>query len=251
LPRAEQARAALAAATAKAAEADADQRRVRALFQEHVASQQEFDNVDARAKAARAQVAQAGDALTEVQVLLGETTVVAPFDGVVADRRVDPGDMAGPGQPVIVIHDPSSLRIEAHVSEGCAGAIGMGMEVPVRFDAPPRVFVVRIEEVAPGADPQSRTLLIKAGLPPAPDLRPGAFGTVQTPCGKHDALLIPSVAVTRTGQLETVRVVADGAMQTRHVRTGKRYGDYAEVLSGLREGEKIFVEADGAPKPDA
>jgi multidrug efflux pump subunit AcrA (membrane-fusion protein) len=68
------------------------------------------------------------------------------------------------------------------------------------------------------------------------------FGRLLLPCGTKTALLIPASAVQHTGQLELVRVLEGGEAQLRHVRTGKVYGDRIEVLSGLREGERILSE---------
>jgi RND family efflux transporter MFP subunit len=246
--RADQARAALAAAEAQAAQADADLRRGQTLFRKGASTQQELDGVEARSKSTRAQVAQARDALTEVQVLLGDTSMRAPFDGVVAERLVDPGDMAVPGKPIAVIHDPGSLRLETHVPEGCAGMLSLGMDVTARIDSPVREAAARIEEIAPAADPQSRTFLVKAALPALPGLRPGTFGSLRTPCGAHVALLVPPAAVSRSGQLEAVRLVVDGDIRTRNVRTGKTYGDRVEVLSGLQEGQRVIVELDTADR---
>jgi len=240
--RAEQARAALAAAQAQAAQADSDQRRAQALFKKQAATQQDLDAANARAKAARAQVAQARDAIAEVEVIVGDTTIRAPFDGIVAQRLVDPGDMAVPGKPVVVIQDPRSLRLETHVAERCIGALSLGAQVPVRFDTPEQEITARIEEIAPMADPQSRTFLVKAALPADSGVQPGVFGTLRAPCGKHLALLVPSSAIVRMGQLEAVRLLADGEQRIRNVRTGKTYGNEVEVLSGLRPGEVVVLE---------
>jgi membrane fusion protein (multidrug efflux system) len=239
--RAQQARAALTAAQAHAAQAQTDLRRVRTLFHKQAATSQDLDAVEARAKATGAQVAQARDAVTEAEVLLGETTIRAPLDGVVASRLVDPGDMAQPGKPMLVIQDPHSLRLESYVPTNCAGMLAIGVEVPVRFDAPARELPARIEEIAPTADPQSRTRLIKAALPPASDLQPGLFATLRAPCGKHLALLIPTRAVMRKGQLEMVHVLENGNPRLRDIKTGVTYGDQTEVLSGLRAGEQVLV----------
>ena len=239
--RAEQARAALAAAEAQAGQAESELRRARLLIQKQATTPQDLEAAEARAKATRAQVAQARDGLTEVQVMLGDTTLRAPFDGVVAERLVDPGDMAAPGKPVVVIHDPQSLRLEADVGERCAAPLAVGQEIPVRLESLQRDIVARIEVIAPVADPQSRTFLIKAALPPQPDLRAGIFGTVRVTCGTHSALLIPAAAVTHSGQLEGVRIVTESGVRTRNVRTGKTYGDQVEVLSGVLEGEKVVV----------
>jgi RND family efflux transporter MFP subunit len=239
--RAEQARAALAAAEAQAVQAETDLRRARMLIQKQATTPQDLEAAEARAKATRAQAAQARDGLSEVQVLLGETTVRAPFDGVIAERLVDPGDMAAPGKPVVVVHDPQSLRLEADVGERCAAPLAVGQEIPVRLESLQRDISARIEVIAPVADPQSRTFLIKAALPAQPDLRAGIFGTMRVTCGTHPALLIPAAAVTRSGQLESVRVLAGDGPRTRNVRTGKTYGDQVEVLSGLLEGETVVV----------
>jgi RND family efflux transporter MFP subunit len=239
--RAQQARAALTGAQAHAVQAQTDLRRVRTLFQKQAATSEDLDAVEARAKATRAQVAQARDAVTEAEVLLGETTVRAPLDGVVAARLVDPGDMAEPGKPVLVIQDPHALRLESYVPTRCAGMLAIGAEVPVRFDAPARELQARIEEIAPTADPQSRTRLIKATLPPAPDLQPGLFATLRAPCGRHVAVLIPTRAVMRKGQLEMVYVLEHGHPRLRDIKTGVRYADQSEVLSGLHAGEQVLV----------
>jgi RND family efflux transporter MFP subunit len=239
--RAEQGRAVLAAAEAQAGQAESDLRRARLLIQKQAITPQDLEAAEARAKAARAQVAQARDGLTEVQVMLGDTTLRAPFDGVVAARLVDPGDMAAPGKSVVIIYDPQSLRLEADVGERCAASLAIGQELPVRLESLQRDITARIEVIAPVADPQSRTFLVKAALPPQPDVRAGSFGTVRVTCGTHAALLIPAAAVTRSGQLESVRVLAEGGARTRNVRTGKTYGDQVEVLSGLLEGEKVVV----------
>jgi membrane fusion protein, multidrug efflux system len=239
--RAEQARAALAAAEAQAKQADADLRRARMLFGKQAATQESLDAAEARAKAARAQVAQARDGLTEVQVMLGETTVQAPFDGVVAERLVDPGDMSVPGKPVVVVQDPHALRLEADVGESCAAGLALGQDVPIRFEPLQRDVTARIDVIAPTADPHSRTFLVKAALPTDANVRPGIFGALRVACGAHQALLIPATAVTRTGQLESVRVLTDGEPRLRHIRSGKIYGDQVEVLSGLQEGEKVVV----------
>jgi RND family efflux transporter MFP subunit len=241
--RADQARSALASAEAQAAQAGADHARVKGLFEKQASTQRDLEAAEARAKSAAAQVAQARDAVKEAEVTLGEAVVKAPIDGIVAEKLVEPGDTAAPGRPLFTLHDPSSLRLEAQVPESCAAKASVGMAVRARIDALGSEVTATVEEIAPAADPQSRTFLIKAALPPAKDLRPGTFGRFLQPCGKKTALLIPAAAVSRSGQLEMVRVLEDGEARTRHVKTGKAHGDRVEVLSGLREGEKVLVEA--------
>jgi multidrug efflux pump subunit AcrA (membrane-fusion protein) len=116
------------------------------------------------------------------------------------------------------------------------------MEVRVRIDSLDRETTARIEEIAPVADPESRTFLLKAGLAPDERVRPGMFGRFIQPCGKKTAFLVPATAILRSGQLELVQVVEDAEAHSRHIRTGKCYGNLVEVLSGLREGEMVLRE---------
>lgn len=240
--RAQQAAQAVAGAEAQAAQAEADLRRSRMLFEKQAATQQDLEIAETRAKAMRAQAAQGRDAAAEAQVMLGETMLRAPFDGVVGDRLVDPGDMAVPGRPVAVLHDPGSLRLEANLSERCTGRLATGAPIEAHIGAPPVAVAATIEEIAPVADPQSRTVLVKAALPARADLRPGMFATLRLACDSHSALLVPAAAVRRTGQLESVRVLVDGEVRQRNVRSGKTYGERIEILSGLRPDETVVVE---------
>jgi RND family efflux transporter MFP subunit len=239
--RADQAKAALEGAKAQAVLAQADYDRMKGLFEKEAATRRDFEAAEARAKSAQAQVNGAEDGAREAEVMLTETAVRAPFDGVVAEKFIQAGDTAVPGKTLFVLHDPSRLRLEVQVPESCASKASIGMEVRTRFDSMDREVLARIEEISPVADPQSRTFLLKASLPIEKELRSGAFGRLLQPCGKKVALLVPASAVTRTGQLEAVRVVEGTEARLRHVRTGKGHGDRVEILSGLREGEKVLV----------
>lgn len=235
------AQAALRQARAEAAQAAADFKRLRGLYAKEAATAQDFDAAKARAEASTAQVSQARDRLNEVLALVAETTLRAPFDAVVVARHGEPGDMAVPGRPLLTIQEAGRLRIEVHIPESCARQLAIGTDLRVRADRPARPWVVRVDEIAPAADPETRTVLIKAGLREIPGLQSGRFVWVEQGCGRREALLIPQQALTRIGQLERVQIHLDGATQTRLVRTGKRYGEEVEVLSGLKEGDLLLI----------
>jgi multidrug efflux pump subunit AcrA (membrane-fusion protein) len=114
-----------------------------------------------------------------------------------------------------------------------------GQELKARIGS--EDYPIRVEEIAPAADPQTRTVLVKAALDPRLQTQPGTFAWLEQPCGRHSALLIPRSAVSRTGQLERVRVVLNGKGMLRLVRTGKTRDGSIEVLSGLEEGENVLV----------
>jgi len=109
-----------------------------------------------------------------------------------------------------------------------------------------------ISEIAPSADPNSRTFLVKLDLPAHPGLRSGQFGRMAIPLAEVNALRIPASAVVARGQLELVFVVTNRQAQLRLVKTGKRIGQQVEIVSGLSPGESIVVEGaaqltDGQP----
>jgi len=238
--RLEQSKSVLGAAVAQATQADAEYRRVKGLFEKEAATSRELEGVLARSTAARSQVDQARNAVAEADVMLSESVLRAPIEGVITGKWVQAGDMAVPGKPLVTLQDAQHLRLEAPVPVEWARKAALGMELRVRIDALDREEVARIEEIAPTADPESRTVLLKARLDPKEGLRAGMFGRLLQPCGRKTALLIPASALRRSGQLEMVRVLEDGAAQIRQVRTGKLYGARIEVLSGLREGDLVL-----------
>lgn len=236
-----------AAAQAQAAQAGADEKRIVDLYNKQAATRQNYDAVLAQAQAARAMVNQAASAAQQSKVMLGENVLSAPFDGVVGERYQEPGDMGVPNQPIVSFHQPDDLRLEAAIASHCAAQVKLGMTVKVRVDAIHQALAGTVNEIAPEIDPQTRSQLIKVGLPRAEGLQHGQFGWLELGCqSEQQTLLIPASSVVHYGQLQAVKVVENGQLQTRHIRTGKQYGDQLEVLSGLRDGETILIGGAGS-----
>jgi RND family efflux transporter MFP subunit len=232
--------AAHTAAQAQAEQASADENRIVELYEKQAATRQNYDATLAQAKAARAMANQAASAAQQNQVMLGENVLYAPFDGIIGERLQEPGDMGLPNQPVVTLHKPDDLRLEASIASHCATSIKLGMAVKVRFDTLQQSVMGTIDEMAPEIDPQTRTQDIKVKLPKIEGLQHGQFGWLELGCETaQQALMIPLAAILHYGQLEAVKVIDGDRLSTRHIRTGKNYGEQVEVLSGLREGETI------------
>lgn len=240
-----QARAALAAAEAQAGRARADARRIQNLYDKEAATRQALDAALAAARTAEAQVREARDAIREAESSQTETVLRAPFDGAIVERRLEPGDMALPGSPILVLQESQRLRIESAVPAQCAGLVEIGDELKVRIANPERELDAVVDEIQPAADPKTRTVLVKARLPEDSAVQPGAFGWLYQACGQDEVLLLPVSAVSRVGQLESVRLVVDDKVRLRHVRTGKRYDGQIEILSGLKEGDTVLLREAG------
>lgn len=234
-----QARAALAAAEAQAGQTRADAQRFQNLYAKDAATRQDLDTATAAARSGDARVTQAREALREAESHLGETVLKAPFDGVVVKRELEPGDMALPGGAVLTLQQSRLLRIESAIPAHCAGLVKLGDKLKAKVANPEHDYPVVVDEIQPAADPGTRTVLVKAKLPEDAEVMPGAFGWLYQSCGKNDQLWLPEAAISRIGQLESVRLVVNGQPRLRHVRTGQRANGWVEILSGLNEGDRV------------
>jgi len=234
-----QARSGLDAAKAELADARLHYGRIERLLPERAATQVQMDEARARLKQARAAVAAAQKKLEEAKIVLDYTQIRAPMTGVVSRRQADPGDLAYPGKPLFVIHNPKGLRLEAHVREGMISRVKRDQKVEVELTALSQAVEGTVEEIVPSADPVSRSFLVKVALPVIEGLYPGMFGRLRIRLEERPTVLIPLSAVSQVGQLQTVRVLKDGRWVRRYVTLGQPSGEHVEVLSGLEGGETI------------
>jgi multidrug resistance efflux pump len=257
----EEAEAGLRASEADSAYAAATATRYRMLWQRELISAQDYEAAEAKRKSAVAAVDQATARLRSLrareaqmrhridqaraeirtaEIALGDTRITAPATGVVVDRRVEPGDLALPGQPLLVLDDFRAYRLEAEVGESTIGRVRMGQRVPVTLDALGRTLLGRVAEIIPAADPASRTVTVKLELPADADLRSGLFGRAHFLMGERQALTVPLAALVERGQLTGVYVVdPQDVARFRLVTAGERRAGRAEILSGLAAGERI------------
>ncbi len=226
-------------------QANRDLARYQELIKQNVLTKAEYDTAEARQRIAQA-------AQTEAETMLGYAKVTAPFDGVITRKISEVGDIAAPGRGIVELEDPEALRVEANVPEGLVRLIKLGdhMEVDsVELSRPVKAFV---SEMAPSADPASRTSLVKLDLPGGSSLRLGQFVRVAVPVGEKSSLRLPESAVVVRGQLEMVFVATNDTAQMRLVRTGRKELGQVEIVSGLSAGERVVVDGaqtllDGQP----
>lgn len=230
--------------------AEATFKRYQDLYNKKSVSPQEFDEVKAREQAASARralaqagLAQARAALAQAQTTLGYTQVRAPFDGVITEKRADPGTLASPGMSLLVVEDQRRFRLEASVDEGDIHLVKLGQPVPVTLASLPETqFSGRVAQIVPAADPASRSFAVKVELPADSRLRSGLFGRAHIARGQRQAIVLPRSAVLDRGQLQGIYVVGEDRIAIlRYVTLGKVAGKQVEVLSGLRGGERVVA----------
>jgi RND family efflux transporter MFP subunit len=226
-------------------QAESDSKRATDLFQQKILSQSEYDSAQSKFRVADA-------AATQAETLLGYTKVTAPFAGVITRKYADVGDLASPGKPLLEMEDARDLRLEADVPEAVISHLTLGDKPGVRVSGISNELEGVVSEIAPAADPNSRTFLVKLDLPPTSGLRAGQFGRAAMPVGETSALRAPASSVVQRGQMELIFVVVKDHAQLRIIKTGKRIGDEVELVSGVDAGEQVVVDGavnlmDGQP----
>lgn len=212
---------------------------------------------EARAASVRAEAdlqameARRESAIAEVQrlqTLCGYLRIEAPFEGIVAARHVDPGDLATAGsgsKPLFTIVNTTQVRIAARVPEVDAVHINRGSPAVVKIPAmQQRQFSGEVARTSWTLDEQTRTLQVEIDLENADGaLRPGMYANVELIVGQNDhALAVPKVAVLQQGGENICLVVgADGVLERRKVTTGLRTATDVEILQGLEESETVVT----------
>jgi membrane fusion protein (multidrug efflux system) len=243
--RVEEARRAVEAARAARERTASDYERARRLLAQGVISQSEYDQAESAFRIADAELARAREAEQAAEVSLSYTAIRAPVSGRIIDRLADPGDTAVPGEPILSLYDPTALRLEVPVRESLLGRLAIGDELDVRVGEAREDILGRIDEIVPQAETGSRTFLVKVGLPKRQGIYTGMFGRVLLPAGRRTRVLVPSGAIEQVGQLDFVTVVGPRRELSRRLVTlGQETSDGRfEVLSGLRPGETVLLQA--------
>ena len=241
--RLDQAKQMLEASIANRQQAERHFERINSLFKQQAASRSDVDMARRDVQVALANESQSKQAVTESEVYLSYSTIIATKNGRVVDRLAEPGDTAQPGAPILVLYDASSLRLEAPVMEQVAFKLRVGDALKVYVDAIDRELDAKIDEIVPQADAPSRSFLVKATLPKSDDLYEGMFGRLRIPLGERRHLCLSDDAVIRVGQLEFVDVVLpDGRLDRRLIKSGQLgMPGRHEVLSGVQAGERVLL----------
>lgn len=223
------------AAEAQFKQAEAEYNRSRQLFDNKATTQQALTAAESMFTAARAQ-------WDRSKVMLTYARIVSPMDGVVTDRRVEPGDLANPGQPLLAIYDTTRMQLETPVPVRLLDKLPVNREVEITLDRATNVCRGIVSRIVSEIDPLSRTQLVKVRIDPTPaDLLPGAFGRLWVEDNPRSAILVPASAVYRVGQLEFVNVALNGRALRRAVRTSPSTGNVVEALSGLDTGDIVLA----------
>jgi len=207
---------------------------------------------------ALAQVTNSQAAVNNAKTQLSYTTIVAPRDGIVVQKYVDPGSIvtgskssaggSGAGFSLVDIADVSRMFALVNVDETDIAQISMGQEVDVTLDAyPDDLFSGKVTKISPQTvtDQNVTTVPVTVEIE-SPDLRlkPGMNATCDFITARHkNVLRVPNSGV-KDGDNggATVTVVKGGQQVATPVQVGLSDNDYTEIVNGLKEGDTVVTE---------
>lgn len=192
---------------------------------------------------ARSNVEQAETAVELANLRLDETTIKAPFDGIIAELYVSEGAMASQ-QGAIALFESQDMEVAIEVEESRISQISEGQNASLQTTAyPAQEFLAVVTSIAPVADRDTRTFTVK--ITPIDEdglLRSGMFADVSILAEERkNTILIPRAAVTKMGDLAEVFVVNGDTVELRTVKVGLSDSQRTEILSGLELGETIVI----------
>src|SRR5947209_1220886 len=232
-------------------------KRAAALVEQGVVPRAEYDTASANFKVAQGKyqdaveevrnrqglLAQRRTELALARQALADTTIAAPFDGIVQEKRASVGEYLAAGAPVVTVVRVNPLRFRGEVPEREAASVRAGQPVRVTVEGDARLYAGRIVRLSPTINQQNRVLVVEAEISNPGSLRPGGFAHAEIVTNSGDtAVTVPASAVVTFAGIEKVITVEDGKAREKPVTTGRRADTWTEVLSGVGIGEPVVVD---------
>ena len=202
---------------------------------------------------AQAAYDQANAGIAKTEAIISQKLVRAPFDGELGVRHVEVGQFLTAGTQIVTLTDLSQLYANFTVTEKDSAALKVGQTVRVAVDAyPGRTFEGKINAIEPQIATDTRNIHVQATLDnPDHILKPGMFATTTVVLpDKPPVVTVPETAVDYTLYGDSVFLITekkadDGKTSLTAVRTFVRTGDrvdgHAEIISGLKPGDRVVA----------
>lgn len=244
-------------AKAQLDEARLNRERAVRLVEQGVVAKADFDAADAAFKVAlsryqdaleeiknrQALLAQRRSELALARQQLADTAVNAPIDGIVQLKRASIGEYLAAGAPVVDIVRMNPLRLRAEVPERDAATVRFGQNVRVSVEGDGKVYLGQIKRLSPVITQQNRMLMVEADVQNDGNLRPGSFAKAEIVTNDAKmAVTVPNNAIVTFAGIEKVIVVQNGKALEKPITTGRRSGDWTEILAGVNVGDQVVVD---------
>lgn len=188
--------------------------------------------------------------IKQIDSALRDTLSIAPFDGVILSKKVNPGDTVQPGQPLMTVASSGQRQVELEVPDALAEQLHLDQGLWVNLSGSSHAVAASVAQIDPEADPRTHTVTLKLNLPANVQPRLGSYAQVVFPSLDKYAktAVIPMSALLPGHTLPSVLVVKDGTSRLHVLRLGEALqGGLVQVLAGLRAGAWIVA----SPPPGA
>jgi RND family efflux transporter MFP subunit len=227
------------------------------LVEQGVIAKAEFDSANSAFKVAEGRyqdayeevrnrqgiLAQRKSELALAQQQLKDTSVVAPLDGIVQEKRASIGEYLAAGAPVVNIVRMDPLRLRAEIPERESRTVHTGQDVRVTVEGDTNVYLGKIMRLSPVIAEQNRVLVVEADVRNNGTLRPGSFAHAEIVTNDAKmAVTVPNNAIVTFAGIEKVIVVQNGKALERPITTGRRSPEFTEIVAGVNVGEKVVVD---------
>ena len=238
-------------------EARVSRERAATLVKQGVIARAEFDTAEAAFRVAESRyqdaieeirnreglLAQRRSELALARQQLADTSVYAPFDGVIQEKLASPGEYLAAGAPLIKLVKMNPLRFRAEVPEREAASVRQGQMLRLTVEGSPRAYAGQISRLSPTIKEQNRILVVEADITNDGLLRPGSFARAEIVTSDTDmAVTVPTSAIVTFAGIEKVITVEGGKAKEKPITTGRRAAEWTEVLSGINLGEPVVLE---------
>jgi RND family efflux transporter MFP subunit len=215
--------------------------RIKSLFDEQAATRMEMEQATLGFESAKA-------GLNAAKAMESYTMITAPIEGRIVEKKINLGEMALPGQPILKIEDNTHLRLEVTVREQDLRAVHIGKPVTVVIDAlPGREIKARVAQVVPAADIRTHSFIVKIDVPAEQGLITGMYGKAFFSIGKREAILVPRSAIVDLSGISGVYLVSsEGNAMFQMLQLGEAQGDRVEAVTGLKPGDRVIVSKQDA-----
>jgi membrane fusion protein (multidrug efflux system) len=240
---AREAAANLAAARSQKQLADQECERTKSLLDKGAITKSEYDRQMAQCTAAQEQVAAVQARTQMMSKSVADGLVRAPFDGVISEKMVSPGEWVAPGKPLFTLVDNDPLKAELSISEIAVPMVKKGQRVELYTvahpDQPIGATITRL-----GAEiGRTRSLIVEAEIDKDSGLVPGMFVEARIQIGEVTRAIVPKEAVAKRGKTWRAFVIKKGEVEERVVQLGPDPAEGMRSISqGLTKGEKVVAK---------
>lgn len=174
---------------------------------------------------------------------LADTRIVAPFDGIVQERKASPGEFLNTAAPIVTLVKVDPLRLRIEVPERNAAGVRPGQKVRLAVEGDTNKYTGTIARLSPAIKELSRMLIVEADIPNDHGaLRPGTFARAEIVLAEREpAITVHKDALVTFAGMEKIYLVKDGKAAEKNIVTGRRAGDFIEIIGTLKPGDLVVL----------